>query len=148
MLPHITITRTWLDNDVAQLAFEVCDGRSVFTNEAYAGRDWGARAATGLRTFSGQVHGGLFNLAAGESGAEYAGGSFVARFHYYKPTELLISVKQQGAFFSFKRAEVAPAARMFLRTEPALLDRFIAALPALDASDAGNAMLEGRPRRA
>jgi hypothetical protein len=142
MLPRIAITRTWSDNDVAQLAFEVCDGRSVFTNEAYVPRDWGATAAAGLRAFKGQVHGGLFNLRAGEDGPEYASGSFRARFHYYQPTELLISVDQQGTFFSFKRGEVAPAARMFLRTEPALLDRFIAGLSALDASDVGNAMLE------
>ncbi|HSQ30024.1 MAG TPA: hypothetical protein VLN49_09250 [Gemmatimonadaceae bacterium] len=148
MLPHIAITRTWLEDDVAQLAFEVCDGGSVFTTEAYAARDWGAKAAADLRTFSGQVHGGLFNLRAGESGPEYAGGCFVARFHYYNPTELLISVKQQGTFRSFKRGEVASEARMFLRTEPALLDRFVAALPALDASDGGNAILECVPLRA
>ena len=30
MLPRITVTRTWSDNDVAQLTFEVCDGVSVF----------------------------------------------------------------------------------------------------------------------
>ena len=41
MLPRIAITRTWSDNDVAQLTFEVCDGVSVFTNEAYASLDWG-----------------------------------------------------------------------------------------------------------
>jgi hypothetical protein len=145
MLPRIAITRTWSDNDVAQLACEVCDGSSLFTNEVYTPRDWGAEAAAGLRAFSGQVHGGLFDLTAGESGPEYASGFFFARFHYYKPTELLISVKQQGAFFPFKRGEVAPEATMFLRTEPALLDRFIADLPALDASDAGKAILECMP---
>jgi hypothetical protein len=73
--------------------------------------------------------GGLFKLQAGDGGPEYAGGSFRARFHYYKPTELLISVMQQGDYFSFKSSEVAAEAKMFLRTEPALLDRFIAALP-------------------
>ena len=26
MLPRITIIRTWSDNDVAQLTFELCDG--------------------------------------------------------------------------------------------------------------------------
>ena len=38
MLSRITITRAWSDNDVAQLTFEVCDGVSVFRNEAYATR--------------------------------------------------------------------------------------------------------------
>ena len=142
MLPRIAITRRWSDNDVAQLAFEVCDGVSLFTNEAYASLDWGATSATALRTFGRQIHGGLFNLKAGEGGPEYASGSFRARFHFYNPNQLLISTSQQGDFFSFKGGEVAPTATMFLRTEPALLDRFIAALPALDASDGGQAVLE------
>jgi hypothetical protein len=34
---------------------------------------------------------------------------------------------------------------MFLRTEPSLLDRFIAALPGLDNSDGGHAVLECVP---
>jgi hypothetical protein len=36
---------------------------------------------------------------------------------------------------------------MFLRTEPALLDQFIAALPAIDASDGGQAVLQCVPLR-
>ncbi len=145
MLPRIAITRRWSDNDVAQLAFEVCDGVSVFTNEAYVALDWGATAATALRAFGQQVHGGLFNLEAGEEGPEYASGSFRARFHYYKPNQLLISTRQQRDFFAFKSGEVAPESKMFLRTEPTLLDRFIAALPALDTSDGEHAVLECVP---
>jgi hypothetical protein len=142
MLPRITITRRWSDNDVAQLAFEVCDGVSVFTNQAYVRLDWGATAAAALRTFGRQIHGGVYDLEAGQSGPEYASGSFHARFHYYQPNQLLISTRQQGDFFTFKRGEVASEAMMFLRTEPGLLDRFIAALPALDASDDRQAVLE------
>jgi hypothetical protein len=145
MLPRITITRTWSDDDVAQLTFEVCDGLSVFTTEAYAPLDWGAAAAAGLQTFGRQIHGGLFDLEAGEGGLEYASGSFRARFHYYKPNRLLIATIQQGDFFSFKGSRAAPTATMFLRTEPALLDRFVAALRALDASDGVQAVLECVP---
>jgi hypothetical protein len=145
MLPRITITRTWSDNDVAQLTFEVCDGVSVFTSEAYASLEWGATAAAALRTFGTQIHGGLFNLEAGDGGPEYASGSFRARFHYYKPNQLLVSTIQQGDFFGFKGSQVAPTATMFLRTEPSLLDQFIAALPALDASDGGQAVLQCVP---
>ncbi len=145
MLPRITITRTWSDNDVAQLTFEVCDGVSVFTNEAYASLDWGAAAAAALRTFGEQIQGGLFDLEAGQEGLEYASGSFRARFHYYKPNELLISTIQQGDFFRFKGSQVGPTATMFLRTEPSLLDQFIVALPALDAPDGGRAVLQCVP---
>ena len=102
----------------------------------------GANAAAALRTFSRQIHGGLFNLEAGDGGAEYASGAFRARFHYYKPESLLISVTQQGDVFSFKNNEVAAEAKMFLQTEPALLDRFVAALSGLDAPDAPEARLE------
>jgi hypothetical protein len=81
-------------------------------------------------------------LEAGKEGVEYGSGSFLARFHYYKPNELLISTIQQADFFRFKDSQVAPTATMFLRTEPSLLDQFIAALPALDASDGGQAILQ------
>ena len=145
MLPRITITRTWSDNDVAQLTFEVCDGVSVFTNVAYASLDWGAVAAAALRTLGKQIHGGLFDLEAGKEGLEYASGSFRSRFHHYKPNQLLVSTIQQGDFFRFQGSQVAPTATMFLRTEPALLDRFVAALPALDASDGARAVLECVP---
>ena len=145
ILPRIAITRTWSDDDVLQLTFEVCDGVSLFTNDAYAALDWGAAAAAALQTFSRHIHGGLFNLEAGEGGSEYAGGAFRARFHYYKPNQLLISTIQQGDFISFKGSQVAPTATMFLRTEPALLDRFVAALLVLDAFDGGQAVLECVP---
>ena len=145
MHPRIAITRKWSDEVVAQLAFEVCDGVSVFANEAYAPLDWGAEAAAGLRAFGHQIHGGLFNLKAGEGGPEYGSGSFRARFHYHKPTQLLISTRQQGDFFVFKGTEVAPEAKMFLRTEPGLLDHFTAALCALDTSDGTEAVLDCVP---
>jgi hypothetical protein len=145
MLPRITITRAWSDNDVAQLVFEVCDGVSAFTNEAYAPLDWGATAAAALRTFSKQIHGGLFDLEAGTEGPEYASGWFRARLHYYTPNQLLVSAIQQGDFLSFKGSRTAPTATMFLKTEPSLLDQFISALPALDASDGAQAVLQCVP---
>ena len=145
MLPRVAITRRWSDQDVAQLSFEVCDGGSLFTNEAYVPLNWGAVASSALRAFGRQIHGGLFNLEAGEGGPEYASGSFRARFHWYNPNQLLISTRQQGDFFTFKGSQVAAGARLFLRTEPALLDRFIAALPGLDNTDGCEAVLECVP---
>jgi len=142
MKPHIAIRRTWFDDDVALLTFEVCDGESLFSIEAYAALKWGAKAATALATFSHQVHGGLYNLETGSGGPEYAGGAFRARFHYYRPNQLLISTLQQGEYRRFKDGEVAAEARMFLRTEPALLDNFIRALPVLDRANDEVAILE------
>ena len=142
MKPYIAIKRTWHDDDIALLAFEVCDGQSVFLIEAYADLEWGAKAATALSRFNSQVHGGLCNLETGDGGPEYAGGAFRARFHYYKPNMLLISTQQQGEFRRFKDGQTAAEAKMFLRTEPALLDRFIVALPGLDKANHEVATLE------
>ena len=132
MDPRIAIKRTWADEDVALLSFEVCDGRSIFVNEAYVALDWGSSTAKALNTFAHQVHGGLFDLEAGDEGSEYASGAFRARFHYWRPTALLIATWQQGEFFAFKGSEVASEAKMFLRTEPSLLDRFAEQLPSVD----------------
>ncbi len=105
----------------------------------------GSRRGCSAADFGEQIHGGLFDLEAGKEGLEYASGSFRARFHYHKPNRLLVSTIQQGDFFRFKGSEVAPTATMFLRTEPALLDQFIAALPSLDASDGELAVLQCVP---
>jgi hypothetical protein len=145
MTPRIAITRTWSDNDIAALAFEVCDGTSVFTNEAYVSLDWGTEMASSLHAFGHQIYGGLLDLLAGQEGVEYAGGYIRARFHWYKPGELLISTLQQGDHFPFKGGKSATEARLFLKTEPALLDRFVAALPSLDARVGGQATLECIP---
>ena len=142
MDPHIAINRKWSDEDVALLSFEVCDGKSSFINEAYVTLDWGNLTANALKTFAQQIHGGLLNLEAGDEGPEYASGVLRARFHFWRPTALLISTWQQGAFFSFKGNEVASEARMFLRTDPSLLDRFIAALPSVDREGSDEVVLQ------
>ena len=89
MTPRIAITRTWSDNNIPQLTFEVCDGTSVFTNEAYVPGGGGGEQASALRAFGQQIYGGLFHLQAGEEGFEYASGYIQAGFHWYKPDQLL-----------------------------------------------------------
>jgi hypothetical protein len=145
MQPRIAISRKGLDDGILQLEFLVCDGVSTFVSESYSSGNWGVTAAAALRVFATQIYGGIYTLEAGAGGREYAGGAFRARFHYFKPTQLLISTRQQGDYFDFKRSEVAAQVAMFLRTEPALLDRFIGALPALDSEVAAQAVLECVP---
>jgi hypothetical protein len=142
MSSHLELTRTWSDDDLIQVTFVVCDGVSTFTNEAYVPLDWGTVTAKALHAFGRQVHGGLFDLQAGDEGPEYASGSIRARFHWYKPDQLLISTRQQGSYFPFKGSTTAPEARLFLRTEAALLDRFVASLPALDVRGGETISLE------
>ncbi len=133
---HIAIMHSRADDDVAELAFEVSDGRSQFVNSAYVGLDWFKEQAAALATFSRQMHGGLYDLKAGETGPEFAGGAFLARFHFHKPTALYISTFQQSEHVPFKRAEVAAEGRLFLRTEPGALDDFVRALGACIATRA------------
>jgi len=140
--PFIRISTTWSDDDALQLQFEVFDGASTSVNSAYAPLDWFSAAANALERFGQQIHGGLHDLEAGTPGPEFAGGAFVARFHWYKPTALFISTRQQSDFFEFKGNQVAREATMFLRTEPGLLDHFVANLRAAGTRQRSDAMLE------
>src|ERR1044072_6110552 len=115
MQARISVTRLWSDDDVVELAFEVCDGVSIHTNRVYVARDWGAVSATALRPFGTQIHGGLFDLEGGGGGSGYALGHFWARFHHCTPREILIETSQQGDFFRFKDRRVATEATTFLR---------------------------------
>jgi hypothetical protein len=137
----IRISSTWSDEDVLQLQFEVSDGASTFVCSTYVAPDWYAETATALERFGKQVYGGLYDMQAGTAGPEFAEGAFDARFHWYKPTELFISTRQESGFFDFKGLHVASEGRLFLRTEPALLDRFVAELRAASPSDRSVATL-------
>ncbi len=128
MEPRITVAEVWSDNDLRELTFAVCDGRSQVVTSAYVGHDWPTRVAHDLQVFGQQVHGGLYDLEAGRPGIEYANGAFQARFNFYKPTRLYVSTFQQSDYFELKSTKVATEARLYLRTEPGLLDQFVAAL--------------------
>ena len=69
------------------------------TNSAYVSPDWFAETADALERFGRQVHGGLYDLDAGTPGPEFADGATVARFHWYRPTQLFISTQQESDFF-------------------------------------------------
>ena len=145
MEPHIAIKVSEYDEDIIELTFEVCDGTSQMVSSAIVNLDWLQSHAHGLTTFSQQVYGGIYNVRAGEIGPEYAGGAFRARFHYYRPTALLISTFQQSGFFQFKDTRSAVQAKLFLRTEPGLLDQFIGELQALHRDKDGVGVLKCIP---
>lgn len=132
MEPSLEIARTWADQDVAELAFTVCDGTSQVVTSAYVGLDWHTEVATALATFAQQMHGGIYDLEAGKPGREFANGAFHARFHFHTPNALFISTFQQSDYFEFKGGWVASEAHLFLRTEPGLLDEFVRSLAGLD----------------
>jgi len=141
MTRGIRIAKKW-DDDIIQLTFEVCDGLSLFINTAYVATDWLATVSSALRVFGEQIHGGLYDLEAGEFGPEYASGGFFARFHFPKPGRLFVSTHQQSNYREFKGTKVASEARLFLTSEPVLLDRFIEELDALNRDEREDATLE------
>ena len=84
-------------------------------------------AANELQTFSSQVHGGNYDLSIGKFGPEYASGALNIRFHFHTSGngKLFLTVSGEYAWDDFADLKVASSSRMHLRTEPALLDKFI-----------------------
>ena len=142
MKSGIQVSRVWSDDDVVELRILVSDGTSSFSNQAYVGHAALEDAVSSLHVFKDHVHGGLFDLRLGAFGPEYASGAFHARFHFPVPGRLFVSCEQESEFVEFAKKVVASSATMYIRSEPALLDRFIAELRALSAGTSEGAYLE------
>ena len=136
MKPSIHLTKIWFDDDMIELQIDVSDGISSFSNKVYVGYPAFTDVIAKLDSFKHHVHGGLLDIRFGEFGPEWASGAFHARLHFPKPGRLYISSKQQSDFEDFSVAKVASEATLYLRTEPALLDNFIAELKSLNAKKA------------
>jgi hypothetical protein len=141
MNPGIHLNKVWFDNDVVQLRIESSDGASLFANEVYAAHDLNG-LVEGLSTFKHQVHGGIYDVALGSFGPELAGGAFHARLHFQSRGKIFVTVRGQSDFQEFGIKTVASEATLYLRTEPALLDNFIAELDALRSGKRDDAHLE------
>ena len=142
MMKGIHVRKIWFDDDVVELRVTVNDGRSLFSTDVYVGHEQLAEDVSGLNVFKTHVYGGLFNLRWGEFGPEYAGGAIHARLHFPKPGRLFITCKMQSEFEEFTVNKVASEATLLLRTEPALLDRFIGELGALSSGMSEEAEME------
>ncbi|MBK6942080.1 MAG: hypothetical protein IPH13_18020 [Planctomycetes bacterium] len=142
MKSGIHISRVWSDDDIVELRILVSDGVSSFSNNAYVGHPALEDAVASLQIFKSQVHGGLLDVRFGEFGPEYASGSFHARFHVPAPGRVFVSCEQESEFVEFAKKEVASKATLYIKTEPALLDRFIAELRAVSAGASDEAYLE------
>ena len=137
----IHLRQVWSDNDVVLLRIESSDGESLFANEVYAAHDLNGLVEE-LSTFKHQVHGGIYDVAFGSFGPEFAGGAFRARLHFQSRGKIFVSVKGQSKFQEFGIKTVASKATLYFHTEPALLDNFIAELEALMSGKRDNAHLE------
>ena len=125
MKPEISIERIWFDDDVTEFKISVCNGHSLFTNKVYVGNHQILELVNSVNSFKTNYYGGLKDILLGKFGREYANGAFSARLHFPKPGALYIATHQQSEYFEFKGQEEASEAKMYLKTEPVLLDNFI-----------------------
>jgi hypothetical protein len=142
MNPGIRLTRIWSDDDMIELRIDVSDGVAFFSNSVYVGYSTLTETIADLNRFKDHVYGGLLDIRFGEFGPEYAGGAFHARLHFAKPGRLYVTCKQQSDYRDFAVKNVASEATLYLISEPALLDRFLASAGALIVKHGATAYLE------
>ena len=138
----IRFTKVWSDDDLVELRIEVSDGTSLFSTWWYVGHLDLADTVSKLDTFKHHILGGLLDVRFGGFGPEYASGAFHARFHFPKPGKLYVTCQQESDFSEFSLKTVASCATLYIRSEPALLERFVEELKALSAGSGEHAFLE------
>lgn len=141
--PGIHLTKIWFDAEMIELKINVSDGISFFSNKVYVGNQTLDHLIARLEAFKSQVSGGLLDIRFGEFGPEYANGAFHGRFHFPRTNKLHITCRMESDYGVFAKKRVASEAVLYLRSEPALLDRFVAELRALNAKECDDAHLEG-----
>lgn len=144
MKSSIEFKKIWEDDDMYEFTISVCDGRSLFQFNAYVGIIDLKEIVQGLSVFKNHVHGGLYDLRIGEFGPEYASGAFHARFEFHRSGngKLSITAKGETEWRDFTHTKVASNATLYLRTEPALFDRWIEEVSTLSKGNSNIAYLE------
>jgi hypothetical protein len=142
MKPGIHFKKIWFDNDIVELRVESCDGDSFFTTKVYVGHQDFDALIEGLNTFKDRVYGGIFDIKLGGCGPEYANGAFDARLHFQNRGKIHVTIKSQSDYKEFGIKNVASEATLYIISEPALLDNFIAELRKLQATVTDEATLE------
>ena len=142
MEPGIKFNATWSDEDLTNLHVEICDGASLFATEIWVSHQQLRDTVAGLHVFKNQIRGGIFNLRFGEFGPEYASGALDVRLQFRKLAKILIQVSAQSGFTRFEDRELASEAKLYLVSEPALLDAFIDAFQAPSEGSSTEAVLE------
>ena len=127
----ISLSRIWSDDDLVELRILVTDAVSSFCNDVYVGHGELADLVSELKVFRDHIHGGIKDIRFGAFGPEYANGAFHGRLHFRHPGKLYVSTHQQSDFSSFSVGDVASKAKLYLVSEPILLDNFISELGAL-----------------
>lgn len=141
MKSGLSFSKAWSDTDLVEFEIRATDGLSVFCNKVYVDHAALDETVAGLDAFKRQMRGGVYDMAFGSFGPEYASGAFLARLHFHAPGRLAITVKAESEWRPFKAEKVASNATLYLSSEPALLDNFIEELRSVAKGDATEASL-------
>jgi hypothetical protein len=142
MKPGLVITKVWSDDDCVELKVDVSDGTSFFSTKVYVAHKMLVNVLSDLENFKNQVNGGIVDIRFGEFGPEYANGAFHGRLHFAKTNRLYITCRIESDFQEFSINKVAPKATLYLKTEPVLLDNFIAEFRSLKTNNRVEATLQ------
>jgi hypothetical protein len=142
MQPRLRFTQIGVSREPLRLKVEIGNGASVFSTEALISIQQLERIVSGLESFKVQIYGGLFNFQIGEFGCEYSGGALSARLQFKEHGKIFLQIFAQSPFRQFGTREFANEIRLYLLSEPALLDGFISNLSDLLAGDSHEAELE------
>jgi len=138
----ITFKNIWHDDDMYEFQVISSDGVSTFVNEIYVGYGTYDELIDGLNRFKDQIYGGIYDIELGSFGPEYARGALVARLHFQERGLIYVSMQAQSEFVDFGKKNIASEAKLFFKTEPALLDNFIQQLKNLKAGTTNEACLQ------
>ncbi len=142
MSPNIKLNKIWFDNDIMELNIIVSDNYSSFSNNVYVGHNQLQTLLNDLKIFREHIHGGIYDIVLGNFGIEYANGGFSARLYFSSSGKLYISSSQQSDFFDFSKNKVANEAKIYLISEPALLNNFIDQLNNMISGKSNEAIFE------
>jgi hypothetical protein len=144
MKPSIALKKIWYDSDVVEFEITTSDGSSQFCVMVYMGHENLKLLIAELNDFKDKLYGGIYDMKFGEFGPEYANGAFRARLHFLTDGRgvLFINVSTESDWHPFGNKEVASQATLYLKSDPALLDRFISELRRVSSGTQDMATLE------
>ncbi|MEM9089183.1 MAG: hypothetical protein AAGC93_10605 [Cyanobacteria bacterium P01_F01_bin.53] len=138
----IRFVKTWGDIDLSKYQIETSNGSSVFINRVYVNPDILSELIEQLHSFSGQIHGGIYDMTLGSFGPEFAGGAIHNRLHFQPLGKIHITARCQSGYSQFSSKKIANESLLHLVTEPALLDNFLMELQGLEKGVRTEAFLE------
>lgn len=124
MNPGVHIARVWEDPHLLEVAVTVSDGRSHVQTHAYVHRATLTAAAHALTAFSATAQDGTLDVELGAPAANDGNGWVRIRFLIHRG-RLIVTSEQHAAPERLWHQSLAAQATLHLRSELALLDRFV-----------------------